>query len=193
MERKKMKKQLLNLLPVVLILSIILTLFLFSGCENYNSSEELNMLFGENDLNIEFKVLEDKDHKYEFTISPDGAENKDYLLIDVENNFSASSDRTSITPEKVYKLSVTIKNESADPLVLYSFWEDFLKETRNFTLAGENGNPPNSETQSINEDWVTYEETFKVQENEKFFMIRICSNEGVFSIKSISIEEINDI
>jgi len=188
-----MKKQLLSLLPVVLILSIILTLFLFSGCENYNSSEELNMLFGDNDLNIEFKVLEDKEHIYELTISPDDVENKDYLLIDVENNFSASSDRTSITPDKVYKLSVTMKNESADPLILYSFWESFLKETRNFTLAGENGNPPNSATQSINKDWVTHEETFRVQENEKFFMIRVCSNEGVFSIKSISIEEIDDI
>jgi len=178
------------LLPIILIQLIILILLLFSGCENYTSSKEINALFVKNDLNIEFKVLQDKDHIYEFTTLTDNLESKNYLLIDVENNFSVSSDRIPITPDKVYKLFITIKNESADPLVLYSFWKDSITESRNFTLAGENGNPPKSETQNINKDWTKYEETFQAQENENFIMMRIYSTQGVFSIKDISIEEI---
>ena len=185
------KKRLLDiLLPIILIQLIILIILLFSGCENYTSCKEINSLFVKNDLNIEFKVLQNKDYMFKFTTLTDNLDGKNYLLIDVENNFSVSSDRIPITLAKAYKLSITIKNESADPLVLYSFWKDSITESRNFTLAGENGNPPKSETQNINKDWAKYEETFQAQENENFIMVRIYSNQGVFSIKDISIEEI---
>jgi hypothetical protein len=186
-----LKKRVLNiLLPAILMQLMILIVLLFSGCENYTPCKELNSLFVKNDLDIEFKVLQNREHKYGLTTLTDNLDDKEYLLIDVENNFSVSSNRVSVTPGKVYKLSIMIKNESADPLVLYSFWKDSITESRYFTLAGENGNPPISETQNINKDWVSYEETFQTQENEKFIMIRIYSNQGVFNIKDISIEEI---
>jgi len=168
---------------------MISVIFSFSGCENYISCEEINSLFVKNDLDIEFKVLQNKYYIYEFETFKDNRDGKNYLLIDVENKFSVSSNRIPIKADKSYKLIITLRNDSADPLLLYSFWEDSLKESRYFTLAGENGNPPESETQNINKEWVSYEETFRAQENENFIMIRIYSNKGTFSIKDISIEE----
>jgi hypothetical protein len=186
-----LKKRLFyKLLSIISIPFIILLIFSFSGCENYTSCEEINSLFIKNDINIEFKVLQNKDYMYKFTTLTDSLDAKNYSLVDVENSFSVSSNRTPIATDKVYKLIITIKNESANPLVLYSFWKDSITETRNFTLAGENGNPPKSETQNINNGWTSFEETFQAQENEKFIMIRIYSNQGIFSIKDISIEEI---
>jgi hypothetical protein len=73
---------------------------------------------------------------------------------------------------------------------LYSFWEDSITLSRSFTLAGENGNPPISETQEINDEWVEFSEIFEARDMESFIRISISSNSGVFFIKSISIKEI---
>jgi hypothetical protein len=43
--------------------------------------------------------------------------------------------------EQAYRMYVTIKNEDSNPLLLYSFWRDLETSVRNYTLAGENGNP----------------------------------------------------
>jgi hypothetical protein len=111
------------------------------------------------------------------------------LKIDVEDAYSLRGE-ADIKPGHKYILSFTLKNISADPVICYSFWEKPKTSLRNYTLKGENGNPPSSETQKIYNDWITFEETFETLEGEDSFMLTLHSGQGTFYIKEINIEQV---
>ena len=171
----------------IVILVFVLLLF---GCEHYAVNTELNSIFSTNDLDVVFKVLEDDDHKCTITTQNAADGNVEYITIVVENELSITSGEAHFTPVKEYHLSITMKNESSDPLILYSFWTDNITESRYYVLAGDDVEFPTSETQSIHNEWKTFEELLETKENEKFMKIWIRSNAGSFRIKNISIEEI---
>jgi hypothetical protein len=162
-----------------------------NSCENYVNSPEINQLVTKNDLSITFKVLKDPEHTCEIRkISDDSNMYKQYVKIDIKNKFSLSSGEVPIKPGKAYKISLTQKNKSANPLLLYTFWRNRKTPIRNFTYVGTNGNPPSSRTQERNTSWVTFEETFQTKANEAFMMIRLNSGSGEFAIGDFSIQEI---
>jgi uncharacterized protein YxeA len=188
----KIRKRIIATVLIILILIIILASLQCSfGRENYVSDKDFNSIIIKNDIGAEFKIKKEKNYDYKITSYKD-TDGEKYIEINVEDNLSITCNRTPIEPNKNYRLSIVMKNHNSNPLFLYSFWKDSITESRNYTLAGENGNPPISETQEIHQDWVTFTEMFKAEEKESFIRISISSNSGVFYFKSISIEEITD-
>ncbi|MFC3881139.1 hypothetical protein ACFOSV_13180 [Algoriphagus namhaensis] len=116
---------------------------------------------------------------------------EEYYKIQVGDEFSLRG-KAEIDQGKKYRLSVTMKNETANPLILYSFWSNPKTMVRSSTLAGTNGNPPISRTQEKHEDWVTFSDNFESDEGEKSFMLSLYSESGEFLLKEIKIEEIQE-
>jgi|GEM_PF-1191147 len=185
-KRRIITRALIALIPIIALSSILC----LSGCENYVLDEDFNSIVTKNDIDAEFEIKKEKNNKYKITSYKDIDNGRDYIEIDVKSNLSITCGRIPIEPDKSYRLSIVMKNHSSDPLLLYSFWEDPIKQSRSFTLAGENGNPPISETQEVHQEWVTFTEIFQAEEKESYFKISILSNSGIFYIKSIFIEEI---
>ena len=172
---------------IFIVIFLVLATLLFEGCENYTESQEINGLIKKNDLSINMKVEDDSDG---FTIEKIYESGDDYYLnIDVADTYSLRGE-AAIKPGNQYKLSFTLKNIGADPVINYSFWKKPITSLRHFTLKGENGNPPSSETQELYDDWTTFEETFIAREDEDSFMLTLRSGEGTFCIKEINIEHV---
>jgi len=171
----------------VVLFSAVLFLF---ACENRTSVDEIEEIISINDLNIQLKV--DTDNDYEIT-KVLGSENSNhhYLKIDVHNKFSLRG-KTDIEINRKYRLSITLKNLNANPLVMYSFWKGLKTSVRSHTLAGENGNPPTSKTQDISNDWVTFDELIEAQDGEDSFMLSLFCERGTFYIKELKIEEVKE-
>ncbi len=167
------------------IIFLILTVLLFGSCEKYIESDEINSLIKQNDLSIVMKVGDDAGG---FTVEKIYESGDDYYLkIDVTDTYSLRGE-AALKPGKQYKLSFTLKNIDADPVINYSFWEKPKTSLRHYTFKGENGSPPSSETQKLFDDWMTFEETFETREGEDSFMLTLHSGEGTFFIKAINIE-----
>ncbi len=167
------------------LIALLAFCFIFLlGCEKYEPSAEINRLMKKNVLSMELKVKED-----DCTIKEATGEDGEYIEIEVRGEFSLRGE-ADIQPGKPYKLSITMKNENADPVVGYSFWTDSITTTRHYTLAGENGNPPVSATQERHSEWITFAETFEAREDEGAFLLTLHCTKGVFLIQDISIEEI---
>jgi hypothetical protein len=178
-----MKKSKLIFLFIFLVLAILL----IGGCEKYTESDEINGLIKENDLSINMKVGGDSNG---FTMEKIYESDDDYCLqIDVTDTYSLRGE-AAIKPGDKYKLSFTLKNIDADPVINYSFWEKPKTSLRHYTFKGENGNPPSSETQELYDEWMTFEETFETREGEDSFMLTLHSGEGTFYIKEIKIERV---
>jgi hypothetical protein len=178
-----MKKS--NLIFIVVFL--VFAMLLIGGCEKYTESDEINGLIKKNDLSIVMKVSDDSNG---FTIEKINASDDDYCLkIDVTDTYSLRGE-AAIKPGDKYKLSFTLKNIDADPVINYSFWEKPKTSLRHYTFKGENGNPPSSETQELYDEWMTFEETFETREGEDSFMLTLHSGEGTFYIKEIKIERV---
>ena len=170
-----------------LLLSVFFTLYCFLACEKSVDFYQLDRFITKNDPGISFRTLNDGEHKYELLTDS----NSDYLEIEVENEFSAYTGQIPVKPGKKYKLAFTLKNKGAGPVVTYSFWKSSVTQSRSFTLAGKNGNPPTSETQKIYTGWKTFEEEFEISDDEKSIVIRLFSGKGNFSIREIRVEELN--
>ena len=166
------------------ILGFILCVTSIISCQKKIENNILQDSIKDNDLGIDLRLENDKGIELEEISTGDSGEV--YYKISVDKEFALRG-KVSIEPNQSYKLSVTMKNESSNPLVLYSFWKGLVTSVRNFTLAGENGNPPVSETQKVSPDWVTFEETFQAQEGEDSFMLSLVSKAGTFYIKEIQI------
>jgi len=170
----------------------LVSLSVLCGCEGYTASDTIHGIVTKNDLSVEMKVEHGPGHQ--FTVETCGEEDDEAescLKISVENEFSLRGE-AKIEPGKKYRISFTLKNESADPLICYSFWKMPVTSKRYFVLAGEDGNPPESKTQQTSGKWVTYSEMFEVQEGEDAFVLSLRSQKGVFYIKEIIIEEIRN-
>jgi hypothetical protein len=175
-------KELKLLFPVILLVLAILP---FSGCEKYTESGEINGLIKENDLSINMKA---EDVLNGFTLEKMNESDNDYYLkIDVSKTYSLRGE-AAIIPGNIYRLSFTLKNINADPVINYSFWKSPKTSLRHYTFQGENGNPPTSETQEFYDEWITFEETFETLEGEDSFLLTLHSNAGTFYIKEIKIE-----
>jgi hypothetical protein len=172
---------------VFLVIFLVLAISLISGCEKYTESGEVNGLIRENDLSINMKVGDDSDG---FTIEKVYESDDDYCLkIDVTDTYSLRGE-AAIKPGDKYKLSFTLKNIDADPVINYSFWKKPKTSLRYYTFKGENGNPPSSETQKFYDEWMTFEETFETLEGEDSFLLTLHSGEGTFYLKEINIEHL---
>ncbi len=174
-------------MKMIFILLTCLGIVFFCGCESYSQLDEMDGIMGVNDPGIVLKA--NTDAKHHFTITKTDDEDGTYFKIEVQDEFSLRG-KAGIEAGKPYKLSFTIKNESADPVVNYSFWTDAITTTRHFTLAGKNGNPPVSKTQAVTDGWTTFEETFEGEGNEKDFMLTLNSGKGVFYVRDLSIEDL---
>lgn len=172
------------------ILLVCFYLVLCCGCENYVVCDLMNRVISNNDLSVNFSVLEDSKHVYTMEPVHDDSTGNEYLKIRVENAFSLSTGRAPISPGKRYEFSFTLRNHSANPVVLSSFWSGLSTTTRQNVLSGENGNPPVSQTQDIYTEWKTFSEIFEVEEGEKYLMIRVYSQEGAFYVRDVSITEL---
>ena len=105
---------------IFLVIFVVLVILSISGCEKYTESDEINGLIKENDLSINMKVGDDSDG---FTIEKIYESSDDYCLkIDVTDTYSLRGE-AAIKPGDKYKLSFTLKNINADPVINYSFWE----------------------------------------------------------------------
>jgi len=172
---------------IFIVIFLVSALLLISGCEKYTESDEINGLIKQNDLSIVMKVGGDANG---FTVERIYEKDDDYYLkIDVTDTYSLRGE-AAIKPGNKYKLSFTLKNIDADPVINYSFWKKPKTSLRYFTFKGENGNPPTSETQKSYDEWVTFEETFETCEGEDSFMLTLHSGEGTFYIKEINIEQV---
>ncbi|MBN1190388.1 MAG: hypothetical protein JXA46_11595 [Dehalococcoidales bacterium] len=171
--------------PAILIL---LATILFCGCENYTQSNAIDGLINKNDLSINMKV-EDNSGNFAMEKIYEGDSDNYCLKIDVTETFSLRGE-AAIKPGDKYKLSLTLKNIDADPVICYSFWKKPKTSLRNYTFKGENGNPPSAETQETYRDWMTFEETFQTREGEDSFLMTLLSGKGTFYIDEISIEHI---
>ena len=172
---------------VFLIIFLVLAILPISGCEKYTESDEINGLIKKNDLSINMKVGDDSSG---FTVEKIYESGDDYCLkIDVTDTYSLRGE-AAIKPGDKYKLSFTLKNIDADPVINYSFWEKPKTSLRYYTFKGENGNPPSSETQEFYDDWTTFEENFETLEGEDSFLLTLRSGEGTFYIKEINIERV---
>ena len=174
---------------VRIILFLLAVLFFFS-CENRVRIDEIDNVISKNDLNIQLKIDVDNDFEIQ-NVSENENSNSQYLKIDVDNKFSIRG-KTDIEIKKKYRLSITLKNINANPVIMFSFWKGLKTSVRNYTLAGENGNPPTSKTQDIYNDWVTFDDLFEAQEGEDSFMLTLYCESGTFYIKDIKIEEIKE-
>lgn len=172
---------------IFIVVFLVLAISLIGGCEKYTESDEINSLIKKNDLSINMKVGDDSNG---FTIEKIYGSDDDYCLkINVTDTYSLRGE-AAIKPGNQYKLSFTLKNIDADPVINYSFWEKPKTSLRYYTFKGENGNPPSSETQELYDDWMTFEETFETREGEDSFMLTLHSGEGTFYIKEIIIEHV---
>lgn len=131
---------------IYLLVILIISAFCFSACEKYSISDDINGIINENDISIEMKIKTDSGSYTIERIDNETMEGEDFLQIDVDDTFSMRGE-APITPGKKYKLSFTMKNIDADPLIGYSFWKKPITSLRHYTFHGENGNPPSSETQ----------------------------------------------
>ncbi|MBF4983452.1 hypothetical protein FNJ87_03585 [Nonlabens mediterrranea] len=172
------------------IILVFIVASLLTSCENMIKSDEIDNVISKNDIDIDLKIDADNEYQIQELLE---TENRDiyYLKIDVDDEFSIRG-KADIEIGKKYKLSVTLKNISANPVIVYSFWKGHKTSTRNYTLAGKNGNPPKSITQDIYSEWATFDEYFEGQEGEDSFMIALISSNGTFYIKEIFIEEIKE-
>ncbi len=171
---------------IFIIVFLVLATLLIGGCEKYAESEEISDLIKKNDLSINMKANVSNG----FTIEKINESDDDYCLkIDVTDTYSLRGE-APIEPGDKYKLSFTLKNIDADPVINYSFWKKPKTSLRHYTFKGENGNPPSSETQESYGDWMTFEETFETHEGEDSFMLTLNSGEGTFYIKEINIENV---
>jgi hypothetical protein len=166
---------------------LVLTMMLSYGCEKYTESNELNSLIKINDLSVNMKV---EDNPGGFTMEKIYESDDDYFLkIRVTETYSLRGE-TAIKPGDKYRLSFTLKNIDANPVINYSFWKKPKTSLRHYTFKGENGNPPSSDTQELYDDWITFEETFETREGEDSFLLTLRSEEGTFYIKEINIERV---
>ena len=172
---------------IFIVIFLVLAMLLFGGCEKYTESDEINGLIKKNDLSINMKVGDDSNG---FTIEKNYESDDDYCLkIDVTDTYSLRGE-AAIKPGNQYKLSFTLKNIHADPVINYSFWKKPKTSLRHYTFKGENGNPPSSATQESYEDWRIFEETFQTLEGEDSFLLTLHSGEGTFLISEINIEHV---
>ncbi|WP_298371020.1 hypothetical protein [uncultured Lutibacter sp.] len=170
-------------------LGLLITVLIIFSCEKMVKTDEIADVITENDLDIELKI--DTQNDYEIQRISKNEENNNYLKIIVADEFYLRG-KAKIKTNQKYKLSVTLKNNNANPVVLYSFWKGLKTSKRSFTLAGKNENPPTSETQKTHSDWITFEESFQAQKDEDSFMIVIFSRKGIFYLKDIKIEQVMD-
>lgn len=166
------------------ILTLLVSVMFFYGCNTFVYSDKIDSVISKNDLNILLKIDDNNDYQIK-----EVSDNDYYLKIDVIDEFTIRG-KTEIEAGKKYKLSITLKNLSANPVILYSFWKNPVTSKRNFTLAGENGNPPISKTQELHTDWTTFYDYFEAKEGEDSFMLTIFCNSGTFYLKDIKIEEV---
>jgi hypothetical protein len=180
---RKMKK----LTLIFLVIFLVLTILPVSSCEKYTESVEINGLIKNNDLSINMKV---EDELNGFTLEKIYESNNDYYLkIDVSKTYSLRGE-AAIKPGNIYRLSFTLKNIDADPLINYSFWKKPKTSLRYYTFKGESGNPPTSETQECYAEWITFTETFETREGEDSFLLTLHSGAGTIYIKKINIERV---
>jgi hypothetical protein len=172
---------------VFLVSFIVLAMLPISGCEKYAESDEINGLIKKNDLSMNMKVGDDSSG---FTIDKIYEGDNDYCLkINVTDTYALRGE-TAIKPGDKYRLSFTLKNIDADPVINYSFWKKPKTSLRHYTFRGENGNPPSSDTQELYDEWKTFEETFETHEGEDSFLLTLHSGKGIFYIKEINIEHV---
>jgi hypothetical protein len=96
-----------------------------------------------------------------FTIEKIPENGADYALkIDISDHYSLRGE-SAVKPGLKYKLSFTLKNIDASPVINYSFWKEPETVLRHCTFKGQNGNPPSSATQEQYHEWRTFEETFE--------------------------------
>jgi hypothetical protein len=177
-DMKKLKLICLVILPVLATMLLI-------GCERYTQSDEINSLIKKNDLSLNMKA---GDYPGSFTMEKISESGDSYCLkIDVLDTCSLRGE-SPIKPGKKYKLSFTMKNIDASPVINYSFWEKPETSLRHYTLQGENGNPPSSKTREVYENWTTFEEVFETRQGEDSFMLTLHSGKGTFYIREINIE-----
>jgi hypothetical protein len=172
-------------LMFLLVLAVLATLLVY-GCEKYTETDEINGLIKNNGLSISMKA---EDNSGGFSTEKIYEGDDYYLKIDVTDTYSLRGE-AAVKPGEKYRLSFTLKNTDADPVINYSFWEMPKKSLRHYTFKGENGNPPSSETQESYSEWVTFEETFETFEGEDAFLLTLNSGEGTFYIKEINIERL---
>jgi hypothetical protein len=169
------------------IKSLFLLVFIISSCEKRNQFDEIQGIITVNDINLKLNI--EKEKGVEIEGLPINKTSDEFIKIHVTNEFSLRG-KVDIETNKPYKLSVTLMNESANPLVLYSFWNGPISLKRSLVLNGEPGNPPASETQKVSAEWKTHETTFQAEEGEDSIMLNIFSERGIFYLKEIRIEAI---
>jgi hypothetical protein len=166
-----------------LLISLVLLVLPFSGCEKYSQSDEINGLIEKNDLSLVMKTGDNSGVNVEKVYDGD----KDYYLkIKISDAYSLRGE-AAIKPGEKFTLSFKLKNIDADPIINYSFWKKPITSLRHYTLKGENGNPPSSDTQEFYDEWTTFEENFETREGEDSFMLTLHSGTGTFFIKEINI------
>lgn len=171
-----------------IIFPVILIFIILSGCENMNSSKEVEDIISRNDLNLELKLDENNEFSIDKLVENESADDS-YLKIVVKDKFSMRG-KVDINPDKKYKLSIVLRNDDSDPIITYSYWKGLVTLVRSYTIGGKNGNPPTSRTQEFTKDWQTYEAEIKAAKGENGFMLSLVSNNGTFYIKDIRLEEI---
>lgn len=171
--------------PIQNFLLLFFVVLTFS-CKQKTETNEIEKIITVNALDISLRAENDKGYEIQSIPGDDGT--VDHLRITVSDEYAARG-KTSIKLNKPYKLSVTLKNEDANPLVLYSFWKGPVTSVRSFAMAGKMGNPPSSETQKKHTDWVTFEQIIEAREGEDSFMLTILSQKGTFYLKEVKIEE----
>ena len=177
----KMRK--LKIVPV--FTTICLLLLSLSACSNYVESVEINDVLSVNDIQITLTVKDNADGYSILKITE--ADGSSYVKIEVADEFSLRGE-AAIKPGDRYRLSLTVMNNDADPVISYSFWKLPVTSLRHYTFNGENGNPPSSVTQESYTKWTTFDETFETREGEDSFLMTLLSFKGTFYIKDISIE-----
>ena len=160
---------------------------MISSCEKGNQFDEIQDIIIVNNINLKINLENVKG--VEIDGLPINKPGDEHIKIHATNEFSLRG-KVNIEANKPYRLSVTMKNESANPLVLYSFWNGPITLKRSLVLDGKPGNPPASKTQQVSTEWKTYETTFKAMKGEDSFMLNIFSEGGIFYLKEIRIEAI---
>jgi hypothetical protein len=125
------------------------TLFAFLlslSCGKYHESGDFNGIVSRNDLAANFRIRHDDDHLYKMAKIREAGNRRWHLQIDVIHNFSLSTGEVPVVHGKKYRLSLTLKNPGANPILLYSFWKKPQDLSRHYAFAGEKGNPPYSKT-----------------------------------------------
>ena len=161
------------------------------GCENYVESDVINECISKNDLGIKFKVLVNNEYQYSTEkLIENNPKSHTPIRIKIENKFLISSGLVPVNEGKKYKLRMILSENSAEPILLYSFWESSITQLRYRTFNGKNGNPPKSITQESFSESKIFEEIFNINKNENFLMLRLFCERGEVTINDLSIEEI---